>query len=128
MPEHNANEAPLHCYRCGAALAALTLPLSRRDLCPGCSVELHVCRMCVHFAPGKPDDCNEEDAEAVSNKTGANFCEFFAPDPAAFDGREQRAAAAAHNQLAALFGDLAEGSAEAPANSALTEAEKLFGK
>jgi len=128
MPEHDANEATLRCYRCGAALAALTLPLSRRDLCPGCSVELHVCRMCTHYAPGKPDDCNEEDAEAVSNKTGANFCEFFAPDPDAFDGREQRAATDAQNQLAALFGDAAEGSAAAPENSALAEAKKLFDK
>jgi len=131
MPEHDANEDTLHCYRCGTSLLALTLPLSRRDLCPGCSVELHVCRMCRYYAPGKPDDCSEDDAEAVRDKAAANFCEFFTPDPGAFDGREQRAEAGAREQLAALFGDAAAGAADKPAaaqdtDSSLSEAEKLF--
>ena len=30
----------LSCYRCGESLAALSLPLSRQDQCPGCSAEL----------------------------------------------------------------------------------------
>ena len=39
----------LACFRCGASLAALSLPLSRRDQCPDCSADLHVCKMCVYF-------------------------------------------------------------------------------
>lgn len=126
MPGPDANDAPLSCYRCGTSLTALTLPLSRRDLCPGCGVELHVCRMCVDYAPGKPDDCTEEDAVAVRDKTGANFCDYFTPNAHAFDGREKHAESNARDQLAALFGDgLAAGDID---DSALTEAEKLFRK
>jgi hypothetical protein len=55
----------LQCYRCGASLAALTLPLSRLDTCPECRSELHVCRMCEHFAPNRSPQCTTETAEEV---------------------------------------------------------------
>jgi hypothetical protein len=83
--------------------------------------------MCRHFAPGKPDDCVEEDAIAVRDKAAANFCDFFTPSADAFDGREQRAEAGARRQLADLFGDEAAG-AGPQEDSSLTEAEKLFRK
>ena len=49
----------LSCWRCGAALAKLTLPLSRLDECPSCSMPLHVCRMCVHYDPAVARQCRE---------------------------------------------------------------------
>lgn len=136
MKDRNANPETLRCYRCGISLATLSLPLSRRDLCPGCSVELHVCRMCRHYAPAKPDACVEEDAPEVRNKTSANFCDWFAPDPAAFDGRARDETAEARARLEALFGqenaadtEAAPGESESAATErALTEAEKLFRK
>jgi hypothetical protein len=132
MPDRNANKPGLRCYRCGDSLAALTLPLARLDLCPACGVELHVCRMCRHYAPAKPDACDEDDAIAVHHKTVANFCDWFVPDPTVFDGREQRAENEARRQLGALFG----GSAEAGSKDGTTEgkdslrdaAESLFRK
>jgi hypothetical protein len=60
--------------------------------------------MCGHYAPTKPDACDEEDAVPVHNKTTANFCDWFAPDPAAFDGRERQAEIEARRRLDALFG------------------------
>ncbi|TLZ22410.1 MAG: hypothetical protein E6K29_19320 [Gammaproteobacteria bacterium] len=39
----------LVCWKCGAALAELSLPLRRLDECPRCHAELHVCRMCVDY-------------------------------------------------------------------------------
>jgi hypothetical protein len=90
MPDRDATRNSLACYRCGASLESLTLPLSRRDLCPHCSVELHVCRMCRHYAPSLPDACNEEDAEEVRNKTSANFCDYFSPVARDFDFRRTR--------------------------------------
>jgi hypothetical protein len=130
MPKSNANSAPLHCHRCGSPLDALTLPLSRLDTCPSCNVELHVCRMCRHFAPAKPDACDEDEAPEVRNKTVANFCDWFEPDPDAWDGRENRLDVRARAQLDALFGD-----GDAPAaeptettEASLAEAEKLFRK
>lgn len=97
----------LRCFRCGASLAALSLPLSRRDACPSCSVHLHVCRMCRFFDPNVPKQCREDDAEEVTDKERVNFCEWFVPDPTAFDPARARRSAAAEAKLAALFGDAA---------------------
>jgi hypothetical protein len=40
----------------------------------------------------------------VHNKTTANFCDWFTPDPSAFDGRERQAENEARRKLDALFG------------------------
>lgn len=115
----------LRCFRCGASLAALSLPLSRRDACPSCAVHLHACRMCRFFDPAVPKQCLEDDAEEVTDKERANFCEWFSPDPEAFDPARAGQAAAAETKLAALFGE-----AEAPAgdeeDDLARKAEDLF--
>jgi ribosomal protein L40E len=94
----------LVCWRCGASLAALTLPLRRQEECPGCRAQLHVCRMCQSWAPTRPKKCREDDAEEVRNKDLANFCDWFKPRPAAFDAAGAAAEAAARAQLDDLFG------------------------
>lgn len=116
----------LHCHRCGASLAALTLPLSRRDLCPGCSTELHACRMCEFFDPAVPRQCREDDAEEVSDKEHANFCEWFRPSARAFHPGRAGEAARSREALAALFGDAAGDAAGEPADDARRAADELF--
>lgn len=131
MPEREANPSALGCYRCGNGLEELSLPFSRLDQCPACGVELHVCRMCTHYAPSAPDACDEDDAPEVRDKTAANFCDFFAPDPKARDGSGERMGEAARQKLEALFGDAPPPAGPEPAaatETALTEAEKLFRK
>jgi len=133
----NTIEAGLRCYRCGTSLAELMLPLSRLELCPSCGVELHVCRMCSHYAPSKPDACDEDDAIAVQNKTTANFCDYFVPSGTAFSGAEKSAEDRARRQLDALFGGStpaepvsgqpSEGDASSN-DDALRAAEDLFRK
>ncbi len=110
----------LHCYRCGAGLEALSLPLARLDECPACGAQLHVCRMCVHFAPGRPEDCDEDDALEVRDKRSANFCDYFVPSASAYSPREMQAEAAARDRLAALFGE-ADASNPPPSESAAPE-------
>jgi hypothetical protein len=95
---------PLKCYRCGATLAELTLPLSRLDQCPSCQVDLHVCRMCVNYDPSVTESCTEDDAFEVKDKRKANFCDFFKPNRDAYDPAEIGASRKAREQLAALFG------------------------
>jgi len=114
----------LRCYNCGAALDALTLPLSRRDMCPSCSVHVHVCRMCRHFDPQVTRQCREDDAEEVLDKKKVNFCEWFLPSPDAWDGTGDRREARARAELEALFGG--DGDAGAPSDESVSEAEKLF--
>ena len=98
----------LLCFRCGASLAALTLPLSRRDQCPHCSADLHVCRMCAHFDRNVPRQCREDGAEDVTDKERPNFCDWFVPGDAAFDAQRKSEADAARSALDALFGDADE--------------------
>jgi hypothetical protein len=130
----------LLCYRCGESLEALSLPLSRLDLCPSCEVSLHCCRMCTHYAPQRPTACDEEDVIEVRDKTGANFCDYFAPSPDAFSGTELAAEQAAKARLDALFGGSTAASAKSktgagtapaaddPTAAALREADALFKK
>jgi hypothetical protein len=92
------------CFRCGESLSRLTLPLTRRDLCPECGVELHVCKMCVHFDAGAPSQCREDDAEDVKEKEMANFCEWFLPSENAYNPQQKSAADEALVELEALFG------------------------
>ena len=71
----------IRCYQCGASLAALSLPLSRRDMCPQCAVHLHACRQCAAYDVNALGQCLEEEAEAVNDKAKVNFCEWFRPNP-----------------------------------------------
>ena len=95
----------LACYRCGESLASLSLPLSRRDQCPACSADLHVCKMCSHFDRNVPRQCREDGAEDVTDKERPSFCDWFKPSAQAFDPGRKAEADAAQDALAALFGD-----------------------
>lgn len=95
--------ADLRCHHCGESLAALSLPLTRLDECPKCRAQLHVCKMCVRFAPRLPKGCTEEDAPDVRDKKAANFCDYFKPNPNAYDPAGLAAEQAARAALDALF-------------------------
>lgn len=112
------------CYRCGTSLASLSLPLSRQDSCPRCSVHLHVCKMCRHYDVSVPGQCREDDAEDVVEKERLNFCEWFVPAEGAFDAAAKAEADRSRQALDGLFGD---GEVESDtSDAALTDAEKLF--
>ena len=112
------------CFRCGTSLSALSLPLSRQDTCPSCSVHLHVCRMCVNFDPAVPSQCREDDAEEVFEKDKLNFCEWFAPSDTAFDPVAKAESDRAREALDALFGN---GDVPGdPEDATVSDAEKLF--
>ena len=61
--------------------------------------------MCVHFDPAVSGQCREEDAEDVSEKEHANFCEWYTPSESAFNPDRKSAADEAKDALAALFGE-----------------------
>lgn len=94
----------LLCWKCGASLAALSLPLSRRDECKQCRAELHVCRMCLDYDEHVAKRCREPTAEEVSDKEHANFCGHFAPSAKAWQPKDQSAANTALSELEKLFG------------------------
>ena len=114
----------LKCYRCGESLKQLSLPISRQDECPSCSVYLHVCKMCEFYDPSVPAQCREDDAEEVFEKEKLNFCEWFKPGHEVFDAARAKEESVAKHALTALFGD-GESSKASP-DELLSDADKLF--
>jgi hypothetical protein len=94
----------LVCWKCGASLRGLPLPLSRMAECPQCKAELHACRLCQFFAPHTTRQCSEIRAEEVIKKDQANYCDWFKPRSGAFDARAQAKAASAKAKIDSLFG------------------------
>jgi len=92
------------CWKCGASLAHLSLPLTRRDICKQCNADLHVCKLCEFYDIGKAKHCREPIAEEVREKDRANFCDYFKPKPGAYSDKPQTDAARARADLEALFG------------------------
>ena len=114
----------LVCWRCGAAVGDLPLPLARRAECRSCHAELHACRMCRHYDSSVARSCREPVAEEVSDKERANFCGWFMPRPSAYVAGKEHAAAEARAALDALFGS---GSPGAASSSGTPELQDLFG-
>ncbi len=74
----------LVCWKCGASLAGLSLPLSRTDECRACRASLHVCRLCRFYDTSKARSCAEPIADEVQDKERSNFCGYFEAAPGRF--------------------------------------------
>lgn len=94
----------LVCWKCGASLAYLSLPLARLDECKACRAELHVCKLCEFYDTTKAKHCQEPIAEEVRDKERANFCDYFKPRAGAYSNKQQTDAEKSRSQLDALFG------------------------
>jgi ribosome-binding protein aMBF1 (putative translation factor) len=90
-------EIRFKCFQCGHEIAASQVP-GRRDECPKCHADLHVCRNCKHYDRNAYNECREPSAEVVLEKERSNFCDFFTPGgggPQADRAKDLRAAAEA---------------------------------
>ncbi len=94
----------LVCWKCGASLAALSLPLTRLDICKTCNADQHVCKLCEFYDLSKAKHCREPIAEEVRDKERANFCDYFKPRAGAFSSKQQTEAERARSELEKLFG------------------------
>jgi hypothetical protein len=92
------------CWKCGASLAALSLPFGRSERCRQCGADLHVCRLCALYDTRAYQQCREPTVEEVRDKEHANFCDHYKPAPGAFKGGATGAAHAALTELEKLFG------------------------
>jgi len=93
----------LVCWRCGASLASLSLPLRRLEVCKACNAELHVCKMCVEYDTSYAKHCKEPTAEEVRKKDEANFCDHFKPRAGAFVPKDEAEIARSKSALDDLF-------------------------
>ena len=103
----------LVCWKCGASLAELPLPLSREAECPKCRAYLHCCRLCRYYNPNVAEQCDEDRAEEVRDREGANFCDWFKPRPEAHHPRGAGKSQAAKARLDDLVGGAPSASGKA---------------
>lgn len=73
----------------------------RRDTCPFCDADLHVCLNCRFHDPGQYNQCRETQAERVVDKEKSSFCDFF--DFRDFAPGESREGRSAKDKLEAFF-------------------------
>jgi hypothetical protein len=119
----------LVCWKCGASLAELSLPLRRLDECKKCGAELHVCKLCEWYSIAVAKHCREPIAEEVKDKERANFCDYFKPIPGAYSAAGTAESAQSKSALDALFGaPKPTGPAPSAADKARADLESLFKK
>lgn len=131
----STEEAEYRCWQCGELIAELRFPVSRREECRHCRAEIHVCRQCKQYAANVADQCREDRAEAVTDKTRANFCDYFDINADAWQPADTGGQSAARAAAEALFGDADSKPAEPgsstansdPAAKAREELKRLFG-
>jgi hypothetical protein len=93
------------CWFCRADLPYRPLAALPRDAeCESCGRDLHVCRACRHHDPAVNNQCREPNAEWISNRERANFCEFYqlADVPRGLSGPDR--STEARRKLDELFG------------------------
>ena len=63
------------CHKCGTTVELEKV--FRRDECPKCTSDLHVCLNCRFYDQTKANACMETQAEGVQEKGRANYCDYF---------------------------------------------------
>lgn len=81
-------EIRLKCFQCGTELAFPYTP-GRRDECPNCRADVHVCRNCRNYDPNAYNECREPQAEVVKEKDRSNFCDYFTPGAGVADSADR---------------------------------------
>jgi hypothetical protein len=54
--------------------------ISRTDDCPHCGSDIRCCLNCDSYDPGAHNRCREPQAEWVTDREKANFCDYFKPN------------------------------------------------
>jgi hypothetical protein len=67
------------CWKCHAVVEVGENRVGLRDTCAQCDTDLHACRNCKFYDPGKHNQCAEPQAEWVRDKESANHCDYFFP-------------------------------------------------
>jgi hypothetical protein len=93
-------ETKLICFSCSKEIAILG-NVGRRDECPHCRADVHVCKNCGFYDAKAYNECRETSADVVREKDRSNFCDYFVPRKGG--GGEKDKAAALRAAAEALF-------------------------
>jgi hypothetical protein len=93
-----------NCWKCGAKIQYPSgSRVGNRDACPKCDADLHSCRNCQFYDPGKHNQCTENQAEWVRNKEAGNYCDYFSPGAVLRAGKRSSAGDEAKKKFDSLF-------------------------
>lgn len=97
-----------HCWKCGTEYKLSGSP-GRSETCERCGADLKVCLNCVSYDPRAAYQCRDRRAEAVEEKTAANYCEYFEMKRSEFvtteDAYSKTRESQARENFKKLFGD-----------------------
>jgi hypothetical protein len=68
------------CWSCRNELEFLVkvgVKVGRRDTCPHCAADMHVCKNCKLWDPSIHNQCREPEAQFIRDREGGNFCPHF---------------------------------------------------
>lgn len=83
--------AKLICFSCSKEIPLIG-NVGRRDECPHCRADVHVCKNCDFYDPKVYNECRETQADVVREKDRANFCDYFTPRKGGSGAEDKRAA------------------------------------
>ncbi len=64
------------CHKCHSEWTSVDPP-TRKDLCYLCHSPIHACLNCKFYDTARSKQCVLDEAELVTEKDKANFCEYF---------------------------------------------------
>lgn len=66
------------CYSCNETLDVhIDANVGRAESCPKCRSDVRCCLNCIHYNTNSYNECKETNAERITNKQKANFCDYF---------------------------------------------------
>ena len=71
--------AVMICHHCGNEVKVGSF-ISRSDECANCASDVRCCLNCGNYDPYAHNKCREPQAEWVTDRERANFCDFFTPN------------------------------------------------
>ena len=93
----------MRCHHCSTEINT-SIKITRQQECPKCGSYLHCCLNCRFYSENAYHQCKEPQAEFVSDKKSANFCDYFKPDDKGQKSQKDRSKEA-RKKLEALFGN-----------------------
>ena len=71
-------DSSIYCYACNHQLNVTSEEkILRTQECDYCQIQLHCCKMCIHYEKMAYNECREPMAERIVDKKKANFCSYF---------------------------------------------------
>ncbi|MES2769676.1 MAG: hypothetical protein V4596_11085 [Bdellovibrionota bacterium] len=70
----------MFCFKCQTEILTIPgVPVGRREDCPSCGSDVHVCMNCTHYDRSAYNECKESSSDYVKEKDRSNFCDYFTP-------------------------------------------------